>query len=184
MHMEILTERLRLRRVRESDLPAVEALGADGRVMAPFGGPATKEKSREWLARLLAHWTKHAFGRFFVEHADAFVGVVGLSRTEFDAGIVPGVEISWRLAFDQWGKGYATEAARAVIDDGFGRVGLPEIVSVTTPDNLRSRRVMDRLGMSHSPGETFEHPLVPEGDPRRTHVVYRLWRDALRGIPV
>ena len=111
-----------------------------------------------------------------VEQAGTFVGVVGLSRTEFDAGLVPGVEIAWRLVFDHWGKGYATEAARAVIDEGFGRLGLDAIVAVTTPDNARSRRVMDRLGMSFSPGETFEHALVQVGDPRRTHVVYRLIR--------
>jgi RimJ/RimL family protein N-acetyltransferase len=94
---------------------------------------------------------------------------------------VPGIEIAWRLAFEHWGMGYATEAARAVIDDGFGRIGLDAIVGVTTPGNARSRRVMERLGMSHSPGETFEHSLLPEGDPLRTHVVYRLTRPALPG---
>jgi RimJ/RimL family protein N-acetyltransferase len=172
----IVTERLCLRPVREGDLADVVKLGADDRVMAVFGGAASPEKSREWLERLIVHWQEHGFGRFFVEHAGTFVGVVGLSRTDFDAGIVPGIEIAWRLAYEHWGQGYATEAARAVVNDGLCRLGFQEIVGVTTPDNLRSRRVMERLGMIHSRSETFDHPLVPEGDPRRTHIVFRVSR--------
>lgn len=179
MHLiELFTERLHLRPVRKDDLGALARLGTDNRVMAPFGGACTREKSGEWLERLLVHWQQHGYGRFFVEGGGRLVGVVGLSRTEFDAGHVPDVEIAWRLPYEEWGKGYATEAARAVIDDGFGRLGLEQIVGVTTPDNIRSRRVMERLEMTYSPSETFEHPLVPEGDPRRTHVVYRLSCDA------
>jgi RimJ/RimL family protein N-acetyltransferase len=173
---EIVTERLRLRPVQSDDLDVFAALGADDRVMAPFGGAVSRAWTAEWLERMLAHWRAHGFGRFFVQHAGTFVGAVGLSRSDFDEGIVPGVEVAWRLAFDHWGNGYATEAARAVIGDGFGRLGLDSIVGVTTPGNLRSRRVMDRLGMVLSPGETFEHRLLPEGDPLRTHVVYRLLR--------
>jgi RimJ/RimL family protein N-acetyltransferase len=98
-----------------------------------------------------------------------------LSRYDLDRGIVPGVELAWRLAFDQWGNGYATEAARAVIEHGFSHTQLDEIIAVTNIDNERSRRVMVRLGMLYSPQDTFEHPLLPVGD-LRTHVVYRLGR--------
>jgi RimJ/RimL family protein N-acetyltransferase len=178
---DILTARLRLRPVQREDLDVLAALNADARVMAPFGGPAARAKTIGWLERLLLHWRAHGYGRFVVEEAGTFVGLVGLSRTEFDAGFVPGIEIAWRLVFEHWGKGYATEAARAVIDEGFGRLGLDAIVGVTTPDNARSRRVMERLGMSYSPGETFQHSLLPEGDPLRTHVVYRLTRPARPG---
>ena len=174
--MEIVTERLHLRPVRSDDLDVFTALGADERVMAPFGGAVSRARTAEWLERMLEHWQAHGFGRYLVERAGTFVGAVGLSRSDFDAGIVPGVEIAWRLAFDHWGNGYATEAARAVISDGFGRLGLHSIIGVTTPGNVRSRAVMHRLGMMLSPGETFEHRLVPEGDPLRTHVVYRLIR--------
>jgi RimJ/RimL family protein N-acetyltransferase len=173
---EIFTERLRLRPVRSDDLDVFTALGADERVMAPFGGAVSRARTAEWLERMLEHWRAHGFGRFYVERAGTFVGAVGLWRSDFDAGIVPGIEVAWRLAFDHWGNGYATEAARAVIGDGFGRLDLDSIVAVTTPGNVRSRRVMDRLGMTLSPGETFEHRLLPEGDPLRTHVVYRLLR--------
>ncbi len=84
-----------------------------------------------------------------------------------------GVEIAWRLAFDAWGRGYATEAARAVLDDGFGRVGLREIVAVTAEINARSRRVAASLGMVESPSEAFDHPRLPPESPLRRHVLYR-----------
>ena len=145
-------------------------------MMEWFGGAFSREKSDEWLARVVAHWQDHGFGRFAVAAHGSVVGFVGLSRTDSDAGIVPGIEIAWRLAFDPWGRGYATEAARAVLCDGFERLRLDVIVACTAQSNTRSRRVMERLGMVHSPAETFEHPLVPAGDPLRLHVVYRLSR--------
>lgn len=136
-----------------------------------LGGVLDEGKSREWLDSRVAHWREHGYGRFHVEGPDGFVGFVGLSRTEFDAGFVPDIEIAWRLAYEHWGKGYATEAARAVLDDGFNRVRLSRIVGVTTIDNLRSRRVMERLGMAPAPEETFVHPVGSQ-----PHVVYRLSR--------
>ena len=172
------TERLHLRPVRATDLAAVAALGADVRVMASLGGVASHERSGTWLEHQIAHWQTHAFGRFVIERDGVFVGLAGLSRTDFDAGITPAIEVAWRLVFDHWGQGYATEGARCVLHDGFQRVGLREIVAVTATGNVRSRRVMDRLGMIHSPADTFDHPLLPAGDPLREHVVYRLLRDA------
>jgi len=174
--IELVTERLHLRPVRAEDAGVAAAIGADERVMEWFGGAFSREESAEWLTRVVAHWHDHGFGRFAVVASGTVVGFVGLSRTDFDAGIVPGVEVAWRLAFDQWGRGYATEAARAVLRDGFERLGLAVIVACTAQSNARSRRVMDRLGMTHSPAETFEHPLVPARDPLRVHVVYRLSR--------
>lgn len=102
--------------------------------------------------------------------------MVGLSRFDFDRGLVPGIEVAWRLAFTHWSRGYATEAARAIIDQGFTRFDFSEVTAVTSADNARSRRVMTRLGMLHSPYEGFDHPLLPEGDPLRRHVVCRLLR--------
>jgi len=90
----------------------------------------------------------------------------------------PAVEVGWRLARPYWGMGYALEAARAAIDDGFGRLGLAEIVAYTVPANQASRQVMERLGMSRDPAEDFDHPSQPEGHPRRRHVLYRLRRPA------
>lgn len=82
-------------------------------------------------------------------------------------------EIAWRLARAYWGRGYATEAAPAALDYGFGELGLTEIVAVTVPANLRSRRVMERLGMTGDPADDYDHPALPEG-PLKRHVLYRL----------
>jgi len=82
--------------------------------------------------------------------------------------------VGWRMARSAWGHGFATEAAQAAIDDGFTRVGLPEIVSFTAEINERSRAVMRRLGMTHDPAEDFDHPSLPEGDPLSRHVLYRI----------
>jgi len=173
---DLVTERLHLHPLTAADLDLVALLGADERVMLWFGGTLSRAQSAVWLDVRLAHWREHGYGRFLVWHDDAFVGIVGLSRFDFDAGIVPGIEIAWRLVFDQWGRGYATEAARAVLRDGADRVNLDprSIIAVTTPSNVRSRAVMERLGMVRSPDETFEHPNVPAGSPPCTHVVYRM----------
>jgi RimJ/RimL family protein N-acetyltransferase len=171
--LDIRTERLLLEPVSVDDFDEIATLFADDRVMAALGGTATRSCSA-WLTRQIESWRVHQLGPFVVRQAGGFVGLVGLTRTDFDAGFTPAIEIAWRLAFDHWGRGYATEAARAVVRDAFDRLGLAEIVAVTTPDNVRSRRVMEKLGMVYSPSETFEHPRIPEGNPLRTHIVYRL----------
>jgi RimJ/RimL family protein N-acetyltransferase len=175
--VELYSARLMLRPLRAADLDAAVALGADARVMKSLGGPLSPSESGSWLERLVAHWQRYGYGRYLVTREAKFVGFVGLSRFDFDRGIVPGVEVAWRLAFDEWGKGYATEAARAVIEHGFTSLDLHEIIGVTSVGNARSRRVMDRLGMQHAPHETFDHPLLPVGDPLRSHVIYRLTAD-------
>jgi len=105
-----------------------------------------------------------------------FIGYVGLALHDFPAHFTPAVEIGWRLAREYWGRGFATEAARAAVADGFERVGLDEIVSFTVPANVRSVGVMERLGMSHDPADDFDHPRIPAGHPLRRHVLYRLMR--------
>jgi len=105
-----------------------------------------------------------------------FIGFAGLNRTGFDAPFSPCIEVGWRLAHDYWGSGYATEAASAAITDGFERLALDEIVSYTAVTNVRSRRVMEKLRMTHSPSEDFDHPSLPAGHPLRQHALYRLHR--------
>jgi len=103
-----------------------------------------------------------------------FLGVTGLSHPRFEAHFTPCVEVGWRLAAPYWGKGYATEAAKAAVGLGFERLGLDQIVSFTAPQNRRSRRVMEKLGMSHSQADDFDHPNMPERHPLRRHVLYRI----------
>jgi len=169
------TPRLLLRGWRDADLAPFAAMSADPAVME-FLLPLTETGAVEaWAARLQAHWRDHGFGRWAVEIPGAadFIGVVGLAWIPYAAHFTPAVEIAWRLARPYWGRGYATEAARAALDWGFGELGLAEIVAVTVPANLRSRAVMERLGMSRDPGDDYDHPHVPEG-PLKRHVLYRL----------
>jgi RimJ/RimL family protein N-acetyltransferase len=177
MHGALLrTERLELRPPCASDFDLICDLNRDPRVMATLGGPQSAAESSAWLERQLAHFEAHGYGRYVVSRAARFVGFVGLSRTDFERGLVPGIEVAWRLAFEHWGHGYATEAARAVIDEGFARFGLSEVIAVTSACNVPSRRVMERLGMTHSERDSFDHPQLSPGDPLRPHVLYRLTR--------
>ena len=104
----------------------------------------------------------------------------------FEAHFTPAVEVGWRLARDAWGFGYASEAARAAVAVGFDEVGFDEIVSFTATGNVRSMRVMERIGMTHDPADDFDHPALAEGSPLRRHVLYRIARPTAvpdRGSP-
>ena len=171
----IATPRLRLRPWRDEDLPAFAAVNADPRVTEFLPGPIDRDASDARAARIRDHFDRHGFGLWAVEVPGVadFVGFVGLSVPGFEAHFTPCVEVGWRLAHAHWGRGYATEAARAAIDFGFRRLALHEIVSFTVPDNRRSRAVMERIGMTRSPADDFDHPSLPEGHPLRRHVLYR-----------
>lgn len=173
---ELQTERLRLRRWRPEDRDPFFALNSDPRVMEHFPALLSREESDAIAARIQSHFDEHGFGLWAVEipGVTPFAGFVGLAIPRFEAHFTPCVEIGWRLAAEYWGQGYATEGARAAAKFGFQVVGLKEIVSFTAQQNLRSRRVMEKLGMTHNPGENFDHPVLPEGHRLRRHVLYRL----------
>jgi RimJ/RimL family protein N-acetyltransferase len=170
----LTTARLRLRPWRDDDLAAFAALNADPEVMEHLPGVLTREESDAMVGRLRAHFDAHGFGLWAVDAGDGVVGFAGLSVPRFDAPFMPAVEVGWRFARAAWGKGYATEAARAAMADGFGRLGLREIVSFTVPANGRSRRVMERLGMTHDEQDDFDHPVFPPGHRLCRHVLYRM----------
>jgi RimJ/RimL family protein N-acetyltransferase len=178
----IRTERLVLRPWRDADLAPFAELNADARVMAHFPATLSRAESDALAGRIRAHLAAHRFGLLAVEVPGEapFVGFVGLSLATFPAPFTPCVEVGWRLAHAFWGRGYASEAARACLDHGFRTHGFREIVSFTTVGNARSRRVMERLGMSRDPAEDFEHPLLPAGHPLRPHVLHRMQRSRWR----
>jgi RimJ/RimL family protein N-acetyltransferase len=151
-------------------------MNADPRVMEFFQKPLSREESDAMVGRIRDHFAQRGFGLWAVEVPGVadFIGFVGLVVPRFEAHFTPCVEIGWRLAFEHWGHGYATEGARAALDFGFHQLGLEEIVSMTVPANQRSWHVMEKLGMTRSPEDDFDHPLVPEGHPLRRHVLYRL----------
>jgi RimJ/RimL family protein N-acetyltransferase len=171
----LTTERLVLGRWRPADWQSFAALNADPRVMEHFPGTLSKDQSDALARHIDEHFDRHGFGLWAVEVPGIvpFAGFVGLSVPRFDAPFTPCVEVGWRLAAAYWGHGYATEGARAAVAFGFEALGLREIVSFTVPENLRSRRVMERIGMTHDPADDFDHPGVPG---RVRHVLYRLAR--------
>ena len=176
--IELRTERLLLRQWHPADREPFAALNADPLVMEHFPGLLTAEESNARITRMEAHFEQHGFGLWAVEIVDiaAFAGFIGLSIPQFEAHFTPCVEIGWRLAAEHWGHGYATEGARAALQFGFESLRLAEIVSFTVPENVRSRRVMEKLGMTHDPSEDFEHPVLPEGHRLSRHVLYRCRR--------
>ncbi len=156
------------------------AINADARVAEFLPKTLTREESDALVARLRDHFDRHGFGLWAVEVVGVAgcIGFVGLSVPAFETHFTPCVEIGWRLAFDHWGRGYATEAAREALRFGFQSLGLDEIVSFTVTANRRSRAVMERLGMTHTEADDFDHPLLAAGHPLRRHVLYRLTRGA------
>jgi RimJ/RimL family protein N-acetyltransferase len=175
---EVRTARLILRRWRPEDRRPFAILNADPAVTEYFPARLSPLESDALAGRIEAHFAKHGFGLWAIEvpHVAPFVGYVGLSVPMFHTHFMPCVEIGWRLAREDWGKGYATEGARAVLAFGFEQLNLDQIVSFTTAANLRSRRVMERIGMSHSPADDFDHPSLPSGHVLRRHVLYRMHR--------
>jgi RimJ/RimL family protein N-acetyltransferase len=177
---EFRTERLYLRRWQRSDRALFAKLNADPRVVEFLRGPMSRQESDASVDRIENHFEQHGFGLWAVEipGITPFAGFIGLSIPRFDAHFMPCVEIGWRLDAEHWNRGYATEGARAALEFGFTSLQLKEILSFTTAANVRSRRVMEKLGMTHSPSDDFDHPLLSEGHPLRQHVLYRLARPA------
>ncbi len=175
----LLTSRLRLRTWRAEDRDPFAALNADPEVMRYFPEPLDRARSDAMVDRLVAHHDEHGWGLWALEVLDTgrFAGFVGLNPVPESIRAMttgaPTTEVGWRLARWSWGHGYATEAARAAVSHGFDVLGLSEIVSFTAATNLRSRAVMERLGMTRDAADDFEHPAVPDG-PLRSHVLYRL----------
>lgn len=155
-------------------------MNADPVVMEHFQGLMTRDESDAFIARIEAEFEEHGFGLWAVEVPGRapFIGFVGLHRVPFDAPFTPAVEVGWRIAKEHWGHGFATEAARAAVHHGLTEARLPEILSFTSLDNLRSWKVMERLGMVRDRSGDFDHPSVPIGHRLRPHILYRFPPDS------
>ncbi len=172
------TERLILRRWTASDEEPFAAINADPRVMEHFPALLTRVESDALMKRAEEHFERQGFGPCAAELREdrSLIGFIGLMTPGFEAPFTPCVEIGWRLSADHWGRGLATEGASAMVQYAFTVLDLASLVSFTVPANRRSRRVMQRLGMTHDPADDFDHPCLPEGHPLRRHVLYRLSR--------
>lgn len=175
------TDRLLLRRWRTEDRAPFAAINADPEVMEHFPSELTEEESDLLIDRIEASLEEKGFGLWAVEAREGgeFLGFCGLAAPNFETHFTPAVEIGWRLGRSHWGRGYATEAARAVLGFGFEVVGLDRILSWAVPANARSLRVMERIGMSRAPELDFDHPRFLDDDRLRRHVVYRITREEL-----
>ena len=173
---ELITRRLKLRRWKADDRIAFAELNADPLVNEFLPGPFSRDESDALADRIVAHFDEYGYGLWAVEIPGvvSFAGFIGLVMTRFDAHFTPNVEVGWRLASDCWGKGYATEGARAAIGFAFDVLQLPEVVSFTVPENVRSRRVMEKIGMTHNPSDDFDHPNLPDAHRLQRHVLYRI----------
>lgn len=177
--VHLTTDRLLLRDWADEDAISFAAMNADPAVMEFFPRPISRTESDALLASARAAIAADGFGKYAVEvkETGAFVGYVGLARPQFEAHFTPAIEIGWRLARAAWGRGFATEAAGAVLNHAFGLLGLDALISFTTAGNFRSRRVMERLGMTRDPADDFTHPTLPADHPFAPHVLYRIDRE-------
>jgi RimJ/RimL family protein N-acetyltransferase len=173
--MVIKTQRMILRPWRREDYAPFAALNADPEVRRYWPATLCEEESDAEATRLQEHVEEHGFGFWAAEAPGVapFIGCIGLKHVGPELPFAPAVEAGWRLARAYWGHGYATEAARAALADGFERLGLAEIVAYAAAANTPSRRVMERIGMTHDPTSDFDHKNRKLDDPHRRHVVYR-----------
>ncbi len=173
---QLRTERVVLRRWRAADVEPLSRINADPRVMEFFPRPLARHESAALIARFETGFVQRGYGLWALELPGRakLAGFVGLAPVEPALPFAPADEVGWRLAPAHWGKGFATEAAGEAVRFAFEELGLGSLVSFTVAANERSRRVMERLGMTHSAGEDFDHPLLPAGDPLARHVLYRL----------
>ena len=184
---ELRTDRLLLRGWSNADRDVFAELNTDPVVMEHFPSTLTRAESDAFVDRIEAGFEDHGFGLWAVEvtATGQFIGFTGLSVPRFRVAWMDGrpqqpvVEVGWRLKRSAWGHGYASEAARAVLDLGFEDLGLREIVSFTTVTNVRSQAVMERIGMTRL--TEYRHPIPgqeslpsvayycqPPGDPSRS----------------
>lgn len=173
------TERLILRTWCENDLEPMFRINQDPKVMEYFPALVNKEDTLSFIDRVFKHQDEHGYSLYAVELKSThemigFIGLLHRIREELDVPFNPSTEIGWRLASKYWGQGLATEGAKAVLDYAFGILDLPEIVSFTVVENKKSRRVMEKIGLTYNSNDDFDHPKVPDDSSLKQHVLYRL----------
>jgi RimJ/RimL family protein N-acetyltransferase len=153
-------------------------MNANPHVMAFFPSLMTHWQSNEAIDRYLSAFDRDGFSFFAAEHREtgAFAGLIGLQimRDAVPNLPQPAVEIGWRLSPHFQRQGLATEGAAAVVDFAFQQLDLSEVVAITAIGNTASRHVMEKLGMTHKPELTFDHPRVPSGHLHQRHALYQL----------
>lgn len=180
MTIIIETKRLILRTWKEEDKEPYFLINSDPKVIEFLRGPLTMEQTREFIQAMNNQNDKYGYTLWAVELKDSskLIGFIGLNYTNWESNFTPAVEVGWRLSSEYWGKGYATEGAKASLDYGFNKIGLKEIVSFTVPANIRSLEVMKKIGLKRDVNGNFSHPKLPKDHYLSQHVLYRLTKNS------
>lgn len=173
-HIE--TERLILREWQASDHAPFARINADPLIMEYFPRLLDETDTEKLIERFQKHFKKYGYGFYAVElkQTHEFIGFVGINHVGNDMPFAPAVEIAWRLDYEYWGQGYATEAALAVLKRAFIDIGLKEVVAYSVFDNTRATHVIEKLGMKRDLKADFSYPKLPDDHPMSRHVLYRL----------
>jgi RimJ/RimL family protein N-acetyltransferase len=166
-------ETVALRQWKDSDFEPYTEMNADPDVMRYFLAPMTRSEAADGFARMRSAIDERGWGIWAVEVDGVFAGMTGLNVPRWPLPCMPCTEILWRFRREYWGRGLAYAAATEALTYGFTKIGLAEIVAFTTPPNIRSIRLMERLGFVRDAAGDFDHPAVPEGHALRRHVLYR-----------
>lgn len=180
MTVIITTERLILRTWQVEDSEAYFQINQDPKVIEFLAGPITMEQVHHFIQVANNHHEQYGYTFWAIElkKTGELMGFIGLRYIDWELPFAPAVEIGWRLGSQYWGKGYATEGAKAALAYGFEQCNLPEIVSFTVPANVRSIRVMERIGLDRDVKGDFSHPKLPADHPLSKHILYRLTRSS------
>jgi RimJ/RimL family protein N-acetyltransferase len=172
----IETERLILRTWKDDDVDGYYRINQDLKVIEFLRGPLTRQEVAEFIALENQQFEQLQFTLWAAEEKSTgkLIGFIGLNSPKWESHFTPCVEIGWRLGSEYWGKGYATECAKAVLKYGFEIIGLKEIVSFTVPANTRSIRVMEKIGMKRDFNGNFAHPCLSVDHKLSKHILYKI----------
>jgi len=179
--IELQTARLTMRQYKECDLPFFAQINADPEVMAYYPNTLDKSESDDLAGYFKDLITRQSWGLWAIEIKEdkQFIGFVGLHKPGYHLSITPCIEIGWRIARSQWGKGLATEAANMALRFAFEQLELNEVYSFTSVTNQKSISLMQRINMLDQKAN-FEHPIIPKGHNLREHVLYKITNNQWR----
>ncbi|ASV86878.1 acetyltransferase domain protein [Ochrobactrum quorumnocens] len=176
------TPRLTIRNWEDRDRELLHVINSDDEVMRFFPFRRNRAESDKLFELLQTMIAETGLGFYALEEKQSgqCIGFAGLARTDLEPYFPNGtVEIGWRLARPFWGKGYVTEASKALLAYAFEALELPEVVSFAVFNNDRSTSVMQRINMVRDAASDFDHPRVPDETPHlKRHVVYRIGKPA------
>lgn len=173
----IKTDRLGLRNWQVSDIEPATRMNADKVVREFFPNTMSQLETEDFIKNMQQHFATHGYCYFAVDElaTHKFIGFIGLSNQTFKSGFTPCVDIGWRLLPEFWGKGYATEGALGCVNFVFTTLKLKEVYAIAPEMNLKSQRVMQKIGMSKC--IHFVHPKIDKNNPLKNCVAYRILKE-------